>query len=121
MKTHPRMLKLVAKLLVGQNMQFVNVFAHDFAKYRAGTADIHPTLQAAFQRFEGKFAIAFKYRRFIEQNHKLHTGIYGEPLLAIIHRQERGEIPDYREPLPFSEPSKSSGFVFGTAISKTLH
>lgn len=125
MKKHPRMLKLVAKLLVGQNMMFVDKFADDFANYRNGTSDLHPALQAAFQRFESKFRIAFKHRHLIEQNHKLHTGIFGDTLLALLDQFERtGSLAQYMEtPLSFPEPGIKSlnPTQFFATPSKTLH
>jgi len=97
MKKHRRMLILSVKLLAGHSMEFADKFADDFAKYRNGTAKLHPNLVSAFKRFENCFGIAFKYRRFIEDNHQRQTGIYGDRLLAMLNRLEKGLPPDVPE------------------------
>lgn len=116
MKKHPRILKLVTKLLVGHSMMFVDKFADDFAKYRTGTSDLHPALLAAFKRFEKHFGVAFKHRRFIEQNHKLHTGIFGPALLAILSSKEDGTPQGGYYP-----GGKKQTFYVTPPVSKTLH
>lgn len=118
MKKHPRMLKLGIKLMAGHSMMFVDKFADDFAKYRSGSNDLHPVLVDAFKRFESKFAFAFKHRHFINQNHKLHTGIYGQPLMSMIVAlaKENGTPRG-----TFYEGGKKQTFYVTPPVSKTLH
>jgi hypothetical protein len=116
MKKHPRMLKLATKLLAGHSLEFVDRFATDFAEYRKGASDLHPALLDCFKRFESIFAIAFKHRHFIEQNHKLHTGVHGEALLTMIDRHERKVPFGYYE-----RPVVDVQWHFTDPPSKTLH
>lgn len=118
MKKHPRMLKMVIKLMADHSMLFVDKFADDFAKYRSGTSDLHPALVDAFKRFESKFEFAFKHRHFIEQNHKLHTGIYGQPLVSMITALAK----DNGTPrVTYYEGGKKQTFYVTPPVSKTLH
>lgn len=106
MKKHPRMLKLVTKLMVGHTMTCTDLFADDFAKYRVSKSGLHPALVAAFRRAESLFSVAFKHRHLIEQNHKLHTGIYGNALITMISNMEY---------------EKTKQFHHYPPVSKTLH
>ena len=115
MKKHPRMLKLAGKLMLGHSMVFVDKFADDFAKYRAGSTNLYPVLVDVFKRFEDTFALAFKYRHFIEQNHKLHTGIHGPALMALIKRHDDITPHGY-----YMGPGNET-FEFSKSLSKTLH
>lgn len=118
MKKHPRMLKMVIKLMAGHSMLFVDKFADDFAKYRSGTNDLPPVLVDAFKRFESRFGFAFKHRHFIEQNHKLHTGIYGQPLMSMITAlaKENGTPRG-----TYYGGGKKQTFYVTPPVSKTLH
>lgn len=123
MKKHPRILKLVTKLLIGHSMRFVDRVADDFAGYREGTSDLHPALLAAFKRMESHFGVAFKHRHFINQNHKLHTNIYGEPLLAIMRNLEieTGGSKRYYQNYYYEIPVVEEEWHFTTPPSRTLH
>jgi len=101
-------------MLVGHSMQFVEAFANDFARYRQGEGNFHPSLVSAFQRFEKHFGTAFKHRHFIEANHRLHTGIFGDPLLAMLRNREKG-LPMAPPVIP-TEPRKTF-----YSIPRTLH
>jgi hypothetical protein len=115
MKKHPRILKLVTKLLIGHSMRFVDRVADDFASYREGTSDLHPALLAAFKRMESHFGVAFKHRHFINENHRLHTNIYGEPLLAIMRRREQAVLEGYYK------AKGNRSYHFTAPLSQTLH
>ena len=118
MKKHSRMLKLTIKLMAGHSMMFMDKFADDFAVYRSGSNKFHPVLVDAFKRFESKFGFAFKHRHFIEQNHKLHTGIYGQSLMSMITAlaKENGTPRG-----TFYEGGKKQTFYVTPPVSKTLH
>ena len=118
MKKHPRMLKLGVKLMAGHTMMFVDKFADDFARYRNGANDLHPALVSAFKRFESKFEFAFKHRHFIEQNHKLHTGIYGQALVSMITALAKGNGTPRGT---FYEGGKKQTFYVTPPVSKTVH